>query len=37
MTVRGVGGMIIDLTERHAQNDQLSAYYAGGGKYQFHS
>jgi hypothetical protein len=37
MTVRGVGGMIIDLTERHAQNDQLSAYYTGGGKYQFHS
>ncbi len=37
MTVRGVGGMIIDLTQRHAQNDQLSAYYAGGGKYQFHS
>ncbi|MGI8979444.1 MAG: CehA/McbA family metallohydrolase [Pirellulaceae bacterium] len=37
MTVRGVGGMIIDLTQRHVQNDQLSAYYAGGGKYQFHS
>lgn len=37
MTVRGVGGMIIDLTQRHAQNDQLSAYYAGGGKYLFHS
>ena len=37
MTVRGVGGMIIDLTKRDAQNDQLSAYYAGGGKYQFHS
>ncbi|MCE9528679.1 MAG: hypothetical protein K8R36_21750, partial [Planctomycetales bacterium] len=37
MTVRGVGGMIIDLTQRQAQNDQLGAYYAGGGKYQFHS
>ncbi|MFN0021496.1 MAG: hypothetical protein ACKVP0_24865 [Pirellulaceae bacterium] len=31
MTVRGVGGMIIDLTQRQAQNDQLSAYYAGEG------
>lgn len=37
MTVRGVGGMIIDFTKRQAQNDQLSAYYAGGRKYQFHS
>ena len=27
MTVRNVGGCIIDLTERNAQNDQLSAYY----------
>ena len=28
MTVRGTGGMLIDLTQRSAQNDQLSAYYA---------
>src|ERR1041384_4441155 len=27
MTVRNVGGCLIDLTERDAQNDQLSAYY----------
>lgn len=37
MTVRGVGGMIIDLTGRRTQNDQLSAFYAGGAKHQFHS
>lgn len=35
MTVRGVGGMIIDLTNRSEQNDQLSAYYAGAGQGQF--
>jgi hypothetical protein len=29
MTVRGAGGMIIDLTSRGEPNDQLSAYYAG--------
>ena len=33
MTVRNVGGCIIDLTERHAQNDQLSAYYPAGARY----
>src|SRR5690349_15656255 len=27
MTVRGVGGCVIDLTERQAPNDQLSAYF----------
>jgi len=29
MTVRDVGGCLIDLTERDAQSDQLSAYYPG--------
>ena len=33
MTVRNVGGCIIDLTERNAQNDQLSAYYPAGARY----
>lgn len=33
MTVRNVGGCIIDLTERNAQNDQLSCYYPAGGRY----
>ncbi len=27
MTVRGVGGQIIDMTRRRGQNDQLSCYY----------
>jgi hypothetical protein len=35
MTVRGVGGCIIDLTERAALNDQLSCYFPGAGRYQF--
>lgn len=30
MTVRTVGGMILDLTKRDAPNDQLSCYYANG-------
>ncbi len=29
MTVRNVGGAIIDLTHRNHQNDQLSAFYPG--------
>ena len=33
MTVRNVGGCIIDITERHAENDQLSAYYPAGARY----
>jgi hypothetical protein len=33
MTVRSVGGCLIDLTTRQDQNDQLSAYYPGGGRY----
>jgi len=35
MTVRDVGGMIIDLTGREAQNDQLSSFYACGGQVSF--
>ena len=30
MTVKSVGAMIIDLTKRSEQNDQLSCYYANG-------
>lgn len=37
MTVKNVGGMLIDFTTRKGQNDQLSAYYFGGAKFQFHS
>ncbi len=37
MTVHGVGGSIIDLTFRDRPNDQLSAFYPGGGRYQFTS
>ena len=33
MTVRGVGGSLIDFTERQAPNDQLSAYYPAAGRY----
>lgn len=36
MTVRNVGGAIIDLTSRVAPNDQLSCYYPGGDRLQFH-
>ena len=35
MTVRGVGGCIIDLTSRDDPNDQLSAYYPAGGYFLF--
>jgi len=35
MTVRGVGGCLIDLTETKAQNDQLGCYYPGAGRFQF--
>jgi hypothetical protein len=31
MTVRNVGGAVIDLTERERPNDQLSAFYPGAG------
>jgi len=35
MTVRNVGGCIIDLTERSRQNDQLSAFYPGGNGFRY--
>jgi hypothetical protein len=34
MTVRDVGGAVIDLTVRDRQSDQLSAYYPLGGRYE---
>ena len=33
MTVRNVGGCVIDLTTVDEPNDQLSAYYPGGGRH----
>ncbi len=35
MTVRGVGGCIVDLTRRQFPNDQLSAFYPAGARYLF--
>lgn len=35
MTVRGVAGMVIDMTRRSYPNDQLSCFYPGGGRYLF--
>ncbi len=35
MTVKGVGGGLIDLTRREVSNDQLGAYYPGGARYLF--
>lgn len=35
MTVRGVGGMLIDFTSRHHGSDQLSCFYPGAGRYLF--
>ncbi len=37
MTVKSVGGLIIDLTKRKNSNDQLSCYYANGMPLQFTS
>ena len=37
MTVRNVGGAIIDLTSRNHPSDQLSAYYPGAARYALHS
>lgn len=37
MTVKNVGGMLIDFTTRKNQNDQLSAYYIGASRFQFTS
>ncbi len=35
MTVRGVGGMLIDLTRRSSNSDQLSCFYPTAGRYLF--
>jgi hypothetical protein len=35
MTVRNVGGAVIDLTRKSAPNDQLSAFFPGGGQFVF--
>jgi len=35
MTIRNVGGCIIDLTERGRQNDQLGAFYPGAGAFEY--
>ncbi|HBE68187.1 MAG TPA: hypothetical protein DDW52_08570 [Planctomycetaceae bacterium] len=35
MTVRGVGGALIDLTTRERGSDQLSCFYPAGGKFLF--
>lgn len=37
MTVRNVGGMVIDYVPRSAQSDQLSCFYPAGARYQFDS
>lgn len=37
MTVRGVGGMVIDYTRRNHNSDQLSCFYPGAGRYLFES
>lgn len=35
LTVRNVGGGVIDLTVRGVENDQLSCYYPGGGSFSY--
>ena len=37
MTVRGVSGMVIDMTRRNYANDQLGCFYPAGGRYLFDS
>lgn len=37
MTVRGVGGMVIDYTRRNHNSDQLSCFYPTAGRYLFES
>ena len=37
MTVRDVGGCLIDFTQRHAQNDQLSAFFPGARVFPYRS
>ena len=36
MTIRNIGGSILDLTLNHPSNDQLSAYTPAAGRYLFH-
>ncbi len=36
MTVRNVGGMLIDLSMRGVNSDQLSCFYPAGNRYNFH-
>lgn len=36
MTVRNIGGSILDLSLKHPSNDQLSAYTPAAGRYLFH-
>lgn len=36
MTVRNVGGMLIDLSLRGVNSDQLSCFYPAGNRYNFH-
>ena len=36
MTIRNIGGSILDLTLNHPSNDQLSAYTPTAGRYLFH-
>lgn len=35
MTVRNVGGAIIDMSRRRLQNDQLSAFYVGAARFDY--
>lgn len=37
LTIRNVGGFVLDLTSRDEQNDQLSCYLPLGGTFHFHS
>ena len=37
LTIRDVGGFVLDLTSRKEQNDQLSCYSPLGGAFHFHS
>ena len=37
MTVRGVSGMLIDMTRRNHASDQLGCFFPGGGRYLFDS
>lgn len=36
LTVKSVGGALLDLTRVDSQNDQLSAYFPGASRYAFH-